>query len=185
MAYFTTLYSGSSGNCGLVRCGDQYLLIDMGKSCRTTLTALKSLHIGGVDVHHHIHRARRSACLHAQTTIRSACQRHDRLRPRLSHQPSPSAHRETGRRRHNPTIGKGHHLALRKRPTIGKRHKSPHRPGNALRQSAAQSIRDRLHRNAVNRIGNRLAYAAQGVRQLHPVKGQPIKRAPQAATNPR
>lgn len=43
MAYFTTLYSGSSGNCGLVRCGDPYLLIDMGKSCRTTLTALKSL----------------------------------------------------------------------------------------------------------------------------------------------
>ena len=49
MAYFTTLYSGSSGNCGLVRCGDQYLLIDMGKSCRTTLTALKSLGLAVSD----------------------------------------------------------------------------------------------------------------------------------------
>lgn len=43
MALFTTLYSGSSGNCALVRNGDKYLLIDMGKSCRTTLTALKQL----------------------------------------------------------------------------------------------------------------------------------------------
>ena len=43
MAYFTTLYSGSSGNCALIRSDDKYLLIDMGKSCRTTLTALKSL----------------------------------------------------------------------------------------------------------------------------------------------
>ena len=43
MAYFTTLYSGSSGNCALIRSEDKYLLIDMGKSCRTTLTALKSL----------------------------------------------------------------------------------------------------------------------------------------------
>lgn len=39
MAYFTTLYSGSSGNCALIRSEDKYLLIDMGKSCRTTLTA--------------------------------------------------------------------------------------------------------------------------------------------------
>ena len=31
MALFTTLYSGSSGNCGLVREGNQYLLVDMGK----------------------------------------------------------------------------------------------------------------------------------------------------------
>ena len=30
MALFTTLYSGSSGNCGLVREGNQYLLVDMG-----------------------------------------------------------------------------------------------------------------------------------------------------------
>ncbi len=43
MALFTTLYSGSSGNCALVLCGRQYLLVDMGKSCRLTLTALKRL----------------------------------------------------------------------------------------------------------------------------------------------
>ena len=43
MAFFTTLYSGSSGNCGLVLCGRSYLLIDMGKSCRTTLAALRKL----------------------------------------------------------------------------------------------------------------------------------------------
>ena len=49
MAYFTTLYSGSSGNCALVRSGQQYLLIDMGKSCRTTLTALKSLDLAVSD----------------------------------------------------------------------------------------------------------------------------------------
>ena len=42
MAYFTTLYSGSSGNCALIRSEDKYLLIDMGKSCRTTLTASAS-----------------------------------------------------------------------------------------------------------------------------------------------
>ena len=34
MAYFTTLYSGSSGNCALIRSEDKYLLIDMGKSCQ-------------------------------------------------------------------------------------------------------------------------------------------------------
>ena len=38
MAYFTTLYSGSSGNCALIRSEDKYLLIDMGKSCRHTCT---------------------------------------------------------------------------------------------------------------------------------------------------
>lgn len=45
MALFTTLYSGSSGNCALVRSGRQYLLVDMGKSCRTTLSALKTLEL--------------------------------------------------------------------------------------------------------------------------------------------
>ena len=45
MAFFTSLYSGSSGNCSVVRCGQDYLLIDMGKSCRTTLNALKSLNL--------------------------------------------------------------------------------------------------------------------------------------------
>ena len=49
MAYFTTLYSGSSGNCALIRSDDKYLLIDMGKSCRTTLTALKSLGLAVSD----------------------------------------------------------------------------------------------------------------------------------------
>ncbi len=43
MAQFTTLYSGSSGNCGLVLSGGQYLLVDMGKSCRITMNALKEL----------------------------------------------------------------------------------------------------------------------------------------------
>ncbi len=33
----------------LVRSGDKYLLIDMGKSCRTTLTALKSLGLAVSD----------------------------------------------------------------------------------------------------------------------------------------
>ena len=41
MAFFTTLYSGSSGNCGVVWQGEEYLMIDVGKSCRTTLSALK------------------------------------------------------------------------------------------------------------------------------------------------
>ncbi len=50
MASFTTLYSGSSGNCGLVRCGEKYLLIDMGKSCRTTVNALKELGLPLADL---------------------------------------------------------------------------------------------------------------------------------------
>lgn len=45
MALFTSLYSGSSGNCSVVRCGQEYLLIDMGKSCRTTTNALKTLEL--------------------------------------------------------------------------------------------------------------------------------------------
>ena len=49
MALFTTLYSGSSGNCALIRSEDKYLLIDRGKSCRTTLTALKSLGLAVSD----------------------------------------------------------------------------------------------------------------------------------------
>lgn len=49
MALFTTLYSGSSGNCGLVREGNRYLLVDMGKSCRTTLTALRRLDLAISD----------------------------------------------------------------------------------------------------------------------------------------
>ena len=49
MASFTTLYSGSSGNCAVVRRGDKFLLIDMGKSCRATLTALKELGLSVMD----------------------------------------------------------------------------------------------------------------------------------------
>ena len=36
MAEFISLYSGSSGNSSVVRCGDHYLIIDMGKGVRTT-----------------------------------------------------------------------------------------------------------------------------------------------------
>ncbi len=43
MAEFISLYSGSSGNCNLVRAQGRYLLIDMGKSSRQTVNALKSL----------------------------------------------------------------------------------------------------------------------------------------------
>lgn len=49
MALFTTLYSGSSGNCALVLCEQKYLLIDMGKSCRTTLAALRKLNLAVSD----------------------------------------------------------------------------------------------------------------------------------------
>lgn len=43
MAEFISLYSGSSGNSSVVRCGRRYLIIDMGKGVRTTTTALKEL----------------------------------------------------------------------------------------------------------------------------------------------
>lgn len=43
MAFFTTLYSGSSGNCAVVEEDGRYVLVDMGKSCRTTAGALKEL----------------------------------------------------------------------------------------------------------------------------------------------
>lgn len=49
MALFTTLYSGSSGNCALVLDGRSYLLVDMGKSCRVTLNALKRLGLAVAD----------------------------------------------------------------------------------------------------------------------------------------
>ncbi len=50
MAFFTSLYSGSSGNSSVVRCGEEYLLIDMGKSCRATVNALKSLGLTIADM---------------------------------------------------------------------------------------------------------------------------------------
>jgi len=43
MAEFISLYSGSSGNSSVVRCGDRYLIVDMGKGVRTTTAALKTL----------------------------------------------------------------------------------------------------------------------------------------------
>ncbi|MFI3170038.1 MAG: MBL fold metallo-hydrolase [Faecalibacterium sp.] len=43
MAEFISLYSGSSGNCNVVRAGDRYLMIDMGKSCKITVEALKKI----------------------------------------------------------------------------------------------------------------------------------------------
>lgn len=49
MALFTTLYSGSSGNCGLILHDREYLLVDMGKSCRTTMTALRKLDLAISD----------------------------------------------------------------------------------------------------------------------------------------
>ncbi len=39
MAEFISLYSGSSGNSSVVRCGAQYLIVDMGKGVRTTSSA--------------------------------------------------------------------------------------------------------------------------------------------------
>ena len=57
MAELISLYSGSSGNCSVVRSGGRYLLVDMGKGVRTTSAALKSLGLdpaacGGVLVTH-------------------------------------------------------------------------------------------------------------------------------------
>lgn len=49
MSLFTTLYSGSSGNCAVLLHEGKYLLIDMGKSCRTTLNALKRLNLAVSD----------------------------------------------------------------------------------------------------------------------------------------
>lgn len=43
MARFTTLYSGSSGNCAVVEEAGRCLLVDMGKSCRLTQNALREL----------------------------------------------------------------------------------------------------------------------------------------------
>ncbi len=43
MAEFISLYSGSSGNSSVVRSGDHYLIVDMGKGVRTTTAALKAL----------------------------------------------------------------------------------------------------------------------------------------------
>ena len=49
MAEFISLYSGSSGNGSVVRCGQRYLIIDMGKGVRTTSAALKALDLNVSD----------------------------------------------------------------------------------------------------------------------------------------
>ena len=49
MALFTTLYSGSSATVRSCSRGGANLLIDMGKSCRTTLRALSSLGLAVAD----------------------------------------------------------------------------------------------------------------------------------------
>ena len=49
MAEFISLYSGSSGNCSVVRCGQRYLIVDMGKGVRTTSAALKALDLAISD----------------------------------------------------------------------------------------------------------------------------------------
>ena len=47
MAEFISLYSGSSGNSSVVRCGERYLIVDMGKGVRSTTAALKALDSAG------------------------------------------------------------------------------------------------------------------------------------------
>ena len=49
MAEFISLYSGSSVNSSVVRCGEHYLIVDMGKGVRTTTAALKALGLAVSD----------------------------------------------------------------------------------------------------------------------------------------
>lgn len=49
MAEFISLYSGSSGNCSVVRCCGSYLLVDMGKGVRVTTGALRELGLQAAD----------------------------------------------------------------------------------------------------------------------------------------
>lgn len=50
MPQITTLCSGSSGNCVLVRSEKTTLIVDMGQSCRRTLSALKDLGVFPQDI---------------------------------------------------------------------------------------------------------------------------------------
>lgn len=50
MASITTLYSGSSGNCTLVQTEKQNILVDMGRSCRYTLSALYALGLSASSI---------------------------------------------------------------------------------------------------------------------------------------
>lgn len=57
MSRFTTLYSGSSGNAGVVEHDGRFLLVDMGGSCKMTVTGLAELDLtpqtlGGILVTH-------------------------------------------------------------------------------------------------------------------------------------
>lgn len=57
MARFTTLYSGSTGNCAVLEHEGRFLLIDMGRSCRQTEQAIAQLglqaeHLCGVLLTH-------------------------------------------------------------------------------------------------------------------------------------
>ena len=47
MAEFISLYSGSSGNSSVVRCGERYLIVDMGKGVRSTTAAPEALNYAG------------------------------------------------------------------------------------------------------------------------------------------
>ncbi len=49
MAELISLYSGSSGNCSVVRCGRAYLLVDMGKGVRVTTGALREVGLEAAD----------------------------------------------------------------------------------------------------------------------------------------
>ena len=49
MAEFVSLYSGSSGNCSVVRSGGAYLMVDMGKGVRVTTGALRALGLEAAD----------------------------------------------------------------------------------------------------------------------------------------
>ena len=49
MSEFISLYSGSSGNSSVVRCGQRYLIVDMGKGVRTTGAALKAAELDPAD----------------------------------------------------------------------------------------------------------------------------------------
>lgn len=51
MAKFVTLYSGSSGNSTLVSDGGTSLLVDMGRSCRSTIAALYAVGVAANDIH--------------------------------------------------------------------------------------------------------------------------------------
>ena len=50
MAKLITLYSGSSGNSTLITDGGSALLVDMGQSCRRTLTSLYALGMAASDI---------------------------------------------------------------------------------------------------------------------------------------